>query len=237
MAAELQQPGLFPVQLERELLEPRSHRVPEAPRIGFVLEAHDESSAYRTTISCPWLRAVAIAAPTGRRRSAGRRWPAAAMITAPCGVPFSLALQCPSSRTPALSHLRTSRMMRSSPTRCLTKRSSHAWPTASKKPLISASRIQFTGVPLIATPRRPTRHAGSPGPEPVREAEEVFLVDRIEHGDDCTLDDLVFQRGNTQRALSPSGFGMNRRRTGSARYVPRWTRCVQVLKGPSRPAS
>jgi hypothetical protein len=31
--------GLFPVKLERELLEPRSHRVPEAPRVGFVLEA------------------------------------------------------------------------------------------------------------------------------------------------------------------------------------------------------
>jgi hypothetical protein len=39
MATELQQPGLFPVKLERKLLEPRSHRVPEAPRVGFVLEA------------------------------------------------------------------------------------------------------------------------------------------------------------------------------------------------------
>ena len=41
-AAELQQAGLFPVQLEPELLKPRSHRIPEAPRIGLVLEAgHD----------------------------------------------------------------------------------------------------------------------------------------------------------------------------------------------------
>ena len=41
-AAELQQPGLVPVKLERELLEPLSHRVPESPRINFVLEAdHD----------------------------------------------------------------------------------------------------------------------------------------------------------------------------------------------------
>jgi hypothetical protein len=38
-AAELQQPGLVPVKLERELLESRSHRIPEAPRIGFVLKA------------------------------------------------------------------------------------------------------------------------------------------------------------------------------------------------------
>jgi len=41
-AAELQRPALIPVKLERELLEPRSHRIPEAPRVGFMLEAdHD----------------------------------------------------------------------------------------------------------------------------------------------------------------------------------------------------
>ena len=42
IAAELQQAGLLPMKLERELLEPLSHRVPEAPRIGFVLEADDD---------------------------------------------------------------------------------------------------------------------------------------------------------------------------------------------------
>ena len=42
MAAELQQTRLLLMKLERELLEPRTHRIPEAPRIGFVLEAcHD----------------------------------------------------------------------------------------------------------------------------------------------------------------------------------------------------
>jgi hypothetical protein len=39
LTAELQQSGLLPVKLEPELLEPRSHRIPEAPCIGFVLEA------------------------------------------------------------------------------------------------------------------------------------------------------------------------------------------------------
>lgn len=38
-------------------------------------------------------------------------------------------------------------------------------------------------------------------PEPVREAEEVFLVDRVQHHYDRTLDHLVLQRGNRQRAL------------------------------------
>jgi hypothetical protein len=42
IASELQQPGLVPMQFERELLEPRSHRVPEAARFGLKLEAHDQ---------------------------------------------------------------------------------------------------------------------------------------------------------------------------------------------------
>ena len=58
-----------------------------------------------------------------------------------------------SGKSKALSHLPTSRAMRSSPTRCLTKRSSHEWSTASKKPLISASSTQFTRLPLIAMHR------------------------------------------------------------------------------------
>ena len=42
MAAELQQSRLLPMKLKLELLEPHSHRVPEAPSIGFMLEArHD----------------------------------------------------------------------------------------------------------------------------------------------------------------------------------------------------
>ena len=39
--------------------------------------------------------------------------------------------------------------------------------------------------------------------EPIREPEEVLLVDRIQHRRDRTLDNLILQRGNRQRALSP----------------------------------
>ena len=42
IATELQQPGLLPMQFERELLEPFSHRVPESARIDLVFEAHDQ---------------------------------------------------------------------------------------------------------------------------------------------------------------------------------------------------
>ena len=41
------------------------------------------------------------------------------------------------------------------------------------------------------------------GPEPVREPEEVLLVDRVQHHNDCALDDLVFERSDRQRPLPP----------------------------------
>jgi hypothetical protein len=39
-------------------------------------------------------------------------------------------------------------------------------------------------------------------PEPVREPEEVLLVDRVQHRDRRPLDDLVFESSNRERALS-----------------------------------
>jgi hypothetical protein len=39
--------------------------------------------------------------------------------------------------------------------------------------------------------------------EPVREPKEVFFVDCIKHLDHCTLNDLIFQCGDPQRALPP----------------------------------
>ena len=42
----------------------------------------------------------------------------------------------------------------------------------------------------------------APRSESVREPEEVFLVDRIEHRASRPLDDLVLQGGNRERALS-----------------------------------
>jgi hypothetical protein len=41
----------------------------------------------------------------------------------------------------------------------------------------------------------------TPGPESVREAEEVFLVDLVEDRDHSALDDLVLQRRDPERAL------------------------------------
>src|SRR6266540_3455271 len=43
----------------------------------------------------------------------------------------------------------------------------------------------------------------APGPESVREAEEVRLVDGVQYLDDGALDDLVLQRGNPERPQPP----------------------------------
>ena len=55
------------------------------------------------------------------------------------------------------------------------------------------------------------------GSESVREPQEIFFVDCIQHLHHSTLNDLIFQRGDPQRALPPIRFGMYRRREGSAR--------------------
>jgi len=47
----------------------------------------------------------------------------------------------------------------------------------------------------------------APGSESVREPEEVFLVDRVEHRNSRPLDDLVLQGGNRERALPAVSFG------------------------------
>src|SRR5215468_4439381 len=54
-------------------------------------------------------------------------------ITEPCPVPFSLTVTIPSSSTPAFSHFWIRRMMRGSPTRCSTKRTTHSLLTSSKE--------------------------------------------------------------------------------------------------------
>ena len=47
------------------------------------------------------------------------------------------------------------------------------------------------------------RMRAAPRSESVGKAEEVDLVDRVEHLDDGTLDDLILQRGNAERSHPP----------------------------------
>jgi len=65
------------------------------------------------------------------------------LMTAPCGVPFSVTIKCPPSSTPAVSHLAINRMIRRSPIRCSMKRISQDWLTLSKKDWTSQSSTQL----------------------------------------------------------------------------------------------
>src|ERR1700731_4526414 len=46
----------------------------------------------------------------------------------------------------------------------------------------------------------------APGAKTIREAEEVLLIDVVEDGDHCMLDDLILQCGDPERTLPPVAF-------------------------------
>src|SRR3954452_774165 len=67
-------------------------------------------------------------------------------------------------------------------------------------------------------------------PEPVGEAPEVHLVDGVEHLDDGPLNDLVFQRGNTERSLPPARLRDVHPPTRFRPVAPCLNPSVQILK-------
>src|ERR1700739_3915648 len=104
-------------------------------------------------------------------------------ITAPCPVPLSLTVTTPSSRTPALSHLRIKRMMRGEQTDVGVQNEVH-FPAGDS----DAERV-----------KRVVR--ASPRPKPVREPKEVFLVDRVQQRRRGSLNNLVLQSCDSERPL------------------------------------
>src|SRR5215510_10290741 len=111
----------------------------------------------------------------------------------------------PSSSTPAFNHFRIRRMMRRSPTRCSTKRTSHSWLTSSKGSnvrvenevhlLACDSNAECIQRIVLATPRS----------KPIAEPKELLLVDAVQHLDGSPLDQLVFQGGHRKWALAAVG--------------------------------
>jgi hypothetical protein len=55
-------------------------------------------------------------------------------------------------------------------------------------------------------PGRPAHHVDRVRSEPVREPEEIFFTDCVQHLHHSTLNDLIFKRGDPQRALPPIRF-------------------------------
>src|SRR6516164_8734197 len=127
-------------------------------------------------------------------------------ITDPCPVPFSLTVTTPSSRTPAFSHFWIRRMMRGSPIRPLQKADQPFLADLVKEgPDIG---VQYPAHLLAVDPNTERIHRimrAAPRPEPVREPEEVFLVDRVQQRGHRPLDDLVLDGGNRNRALPTNG--------------------------------
>lgn len=73
----------------------------------------------------------------------------------------------------------------------------------SKNDRRAASTIQFTFLEQIALSKRVKRIVLAVSrPRSIRETDEVGLVNGIENLDNRTLDDLVLQRGDAQRAFS-----------------------------------
>src|ERR1700693_3927500 len=88
-AAELDQAGLVRIERQRELLEPLTHIVPEAPGRPSRARSRRQCHQHNARGSCrPWARAVASARPRDRTRNAGRRWRAAVRLPSPAPSPF-----------------------------------------------------------------------------------------------------------------------------------------------------
>src|SRR5260370_6441815 len=100
-------------------------------------------------------------------------------------------------------------MMRLSPIRCSRKRTTHSWETSVKNDRMSASSMKFTFLlpipPAADSDEQRVQRImlAAPRPEPVREPEEILLVDRTQHCRRGPLDHLVFQSRDRQRALAP----------------------------------
>src|SRR3954468_5881980 len=64
----------------------------------------------------------------------------------------------------------------------------------------------------------------APGPKTVREPEEVFLIDLVQYGGGCSLDNLVLTGRHSERPLPSVGLG----------YIPtpRWLRSVRSPMDP-----
>src|SRR3984893_13701633 len=129
-------------------------------------------------------------------------------ITAPCPVPISLMVTTPSSRTPALSHFWIRRIMRQVADPVLHELDNPF--LAHRVEERADVGVQYVVHLLALDPDNQRIHRimrAAPGSESVREPEEVFLVDRVEHRSCRPLDDLVFQGRNRERALTPVRLG------------------------------
>src|SRR5882757_9933792 len=112
--------------------------------------------------------------------------------TPPCGVPVSVWVTSPSSITPAFSHFADQANDAAVTDPVLDEADQPLVADRIKEP--GNVGFQYPVHPRVADPdgeRVQCIMRTASGPEPVREPEEIFLVDRVQHLDHRTLDDLV----------------------------------------------
>src|SRR3954453_7897322 len=124
-------------------------------------------------------------------------------IPDPCPVPRSLVVTTPSSRTPALSHLRIRRMKRGSPISCSTKRMSQSWPSIEEPGNIGVQNVVHLSAvdPDVERVQRIVLAAARA--ESVAEPEKFLLVDHIQKRRGGPWANLVLKGRDCQRALPP----------------------------------
>src|SRR5208282_1833135 len=122
----------------------------------------------------------------------------------PCGEPASTNVRVPFSSTPAFSHFWMSRTTRRSAIRCWRNRTSHSCDSRSKK----AAHVQVqhpVHTSLVESTEQGVQRfmLVALWPKPIREAEEVSFVNRVEHFHRRSLNKLVFERRDAERSLPP----------------------------------
>src|SRR5216683_2133199 len=201
---ELDQPRLARVQIQPELREPLAEIVQEPACILVILETHDEvvcethdddiparnmtpppvgpqvEDIMEVNVRQQWRRRCAL-----RRTLRGLR--PVPVLDDPCAQPLADQAQDPFIRDPVPEELLQPAMIK-----------------AGEK--IADIRIEHPVHLLHPDPGRQRIQRimrAAPWPEPIGEAQEVRLIDGIQHLDDGTLDDLVFQRGDAERPQPP----------------------------------
>src|SRR5580704_3508363 len=207
-AAELDQAGLVRMKLQRELFQPLAHRAEEAPSVTLVLEtddevvgiAHDDHVARGLAPSPafgPQIEGI-VQVDVGEQRRDHRSLPRSPVACRHDPVFQDAHLE------PFLDQADDALV-------------ADPMPDETDEPVM-VHRVEEAAdigvqdeVHLAAADadheriHRVMRTAS--GPEPVREPEEVLLVDRVQHRSCRSLDDLVLQRGHRQWTLPPVRLG------------------------------
>jgi CheY-like chemotaxis protein len=207
MAAELEQAGLVRMERQRELLQPRTHRVSEAVSVRLVLEADDDiiSIADDDHVACglapsPALRPEiehVVQIDVGEQRRDHRSLPGSRLADHDGPVLQNTRLQPLSDEADDAPVADPVLHEASQPglTDRVEERSNIGVQDVVHLPAADPDHQRIQRIVLAA-----------PGPEPIREPEELLLVDRVQHGGRRPLDDLVLEGGHRQRALAAIRF-------------------------------